>query len=180
MDSVATNFKEQYRNHLTSFRHANRRNETELSKRVWTLKDANRSFHVQGKVLRNCKPYDQASINCNLCLQEKFFIISKNYLCTLKKKKNELASSCPYRNRFTLRNFRITQRNETARIPKNPLRNLYTSVSTLCLFTKFLITLRLPRHQPLAIAYSEIFKFGGLPIIPHSLFYTRFPHPALV
>ena len=73
----------------------------------------------------------------------------------------------------------VTQRNETARIPKNPFGNLYTSVSTLCLFKKFLITLRLPRHQPLAIAYSEIFKFGGSPIIPHSLFYTRFPHPAL-
>ena len=87
LDSVATNFKAEYRNHLTSLRHANRRNETELSKQVWTLKDGNRSFHVQGKVLRNCKPYDQASINCNLCLQEKFFIICKNYLCTLKKKK---------------------------------------------------------------------------------------------
>ena len=28
---LATNFKDRYRNHLTSFRHANRRNETELS-----------------------------------------------------------------------------------------------------------------------------------------------------
>ena len=104
---LATNFKERYRNHLTSFRHANRRNETELSKHVWTLKDTNRSFQVQWKVLKNCKSYDNASKKCNLCLQENFFIICKKHLCTLNKR-NELASACPHRNRFTLRNFRIT------------------------------------------------------------------------
>ena len=125
-------------NHFPNyFRHANRRNERELSKQVWTLKDANRSFNVQGKVLSNCKPYDKANKNCNLCLQEKIFIICKKHLCTLNKR-NELASSCPYRNGFTLGNFRIhTQCSETARIPKNPLGNLYISVSTFCLFTKF-------------------------------------------
>ena len=84
-----------------------KKRELELSKQVWTLKDANRSFHVQGKVLSNCKPYDKANKNCNLCLQEKIFIICKKHLCTLNKR-NELASSCPYRNRFTLGNFRIT------------------------------------------------------------------------
>ena len=35
---LATNFKERYRNHQTSFRHTIRRNETELSKHIWTLK----------------------------------------------------------------------------------------------------------------------------------------------
>ena len=35
---LGTNFKEWYRNHQTSFRHTNRRNETELSKHIWTLK----------------------------------------------------------------------------------------------------------------------------------------------
>ena len=34
---LATNFKERYRNHKTSFRPLNRRNETELSKHVWNL-----------------------------------------------------------------------------------------------------------------------------------------------
>ena len=51
-------------------------------------------------------------------------------------------------------------------------------MSTLCLFTNVLITLRLPLYQPLAIAYSETFKIGGFLIIPHWLLYTRFPHPA--
>ena len=32
---LATNFKERYRNHTASFRHQNKRNETELSKHIW-------------------------------------------------------------------------------------------------------------------------------------------------
>ena len=129
MYSVATNFKERYRyrNHLTSFRHENRRNETELSKQVWTLKDANRSFHVQGKVLSNCKPYDKASKNCNLCLQEKKINICKTQLCTLNK------------NRFTLRNFRITyatQRNRTD--PEKPIGEpLYLRVDFVSIYKVF-------------------------------------------
>ena len=103
---LATNFKDRYRNHMTSFRHANRRNETELSKYIWTLKDARKPFRVQWKVLATCKPYDNVSKKCNLCLKEKFFIICRNDLCTLNKR-NELASSCPHRNRFTLKNFKI-------------------------------------------------------------------------
>ena len=99
-------FSDRYRNHMTSFRHANRRNETELSKYIWTLKDARKPFRVQWKVLATCKPYDNVSKKCNLCLKEKFFIICRNDLCTLNKR-NELASSCPHRNRFTLKNFKI-------------------------------------------------------------------------
>ena len=91
---LATNFKDRYRNHMTSFRHANRRNETELSKYIWTLKDARKPFRVQWKVLATCKPYDNVSKKCNLCLKENFFIICWNDLCTLNKR-NELASSCP-------------------------------------------------------------------------------------
>ena len=104
---LATNFKDRYRNHMTSFRYANRRNETELSKLIWTLKDARKPFRVQWKVLATCKPYDNMSKKCNLCLKEIFFIICRNDLCTLNKR-NELASSCPHRNRFTLKNFKIT------------------------------------------------------------------------
>ena len=36
---LATNFKDRYGNHMSSFRRTNRRNETELSKHIWTLKD---------------------------------------------------------------------------------------------------------------------------------------------
>ena len=48
---LATNFKERYRNHQTSFRHLNRRNEAELSKYVWTLQDHKKSFKIKWTVL---------------------------------------------------------------------------------------------------------------------------------
>ena len=39
--SLATNFKERYRNHAAFFRHQSKRNETKLSKHIWALKDNN-------------------------------------------------------------------------------------------------------------------------------------------
>ena len=101
---LATN---RYGNHMSSFRRTNRRNETELSKHIWTLKDCQKILPRAMESDQKCKPYDNVSKKCNLCLQEKIFIICRRDLCTLNKR-NELASSCPHRNRFTLRNVRIT------------------------------------------------------------------------
>ena len=81
--------------------------ETELSKHIWTLKDAKKPFEIKWKVLKRCQPYNNLSKKCNLCLHEKFVIICRKDLCTLNKR-NELASSCPHRNRYVLKNFRIT------------------------------------------------------------------------
>jgi len=44
---LATNFKERYRNHTSSFRHQNKRHETELSKHMWTLKDNKKPFNLK-------------------------------------------------------------------------------------------------------------------------------------
>ena len=104
---LATNFKERYRNHNTSFRHANKRNSTELPKHVRKLKDAKTPFSIKWKIIRKCNPYNNITKKCNLCLYEKFVIICRKDLCTLNGR-NELATSCPHRNRYVLQNFRIT------------------------------------------------------------------------
>ena len=104
---LATNFKERYRNHQSSFRRSNRRNETELSKYIWTLQDSNKPFQIKWKVLKKCKAYSNISKKCNLCLYEKFIIICKKELCSLNRR-NELASSRPHRNRSVLQNSRVT------------------------------------------------------------------------
>ena len=104
---LATNFKERYRNHNTSFRNANRRNATELSKHIWTLKGANKPYRIKWKILKKCKPYNNTNKKCNLCLHEKFILIRRRDLCSLNKR-NELASSCPHRNRYVLKTSRIT------------------------------------------------------------------------
>ena len=56
--------------------------------------------------LKQCKPYNSISNKCNLCLFEKYVIICKMNLCSLNKR-NELASSCPHRTRYLLKNFVI-------------------------------------------------------------------------
>ena len=83
---LATNFKERYRNHQTSFRHSKRRNETELSKYVWNLQDAKKLFGIKWKVIKKCDPYGNVSKKCNLCLYEKFIIICKKELCSLNRR----------------------------------------------------------------------------------------------
>ena len=98
---LATNFKERYRNHQSSFRRSNRRNETELSKYIWTLQDSNKPFQIKWKVLKKRKAYSNISKKFNLCLYAKFIIICLN-------RRNELASSCPHRNRYVLQNSRVT------------------------------------------------------------------------
>ena len=103
---LTTNFKERCRNHKTSFRHSNRRNETELSRQVWNLRDAKKPFQTKWKILKKCRPYINISKKCSLCLNEKFIIMCKKELCILNRR-NELASSCPHRNRYVLRNFRV-------------------------------------------------------------------------
>ena len=99
---LATNFKERYRNQ-TSFRYSNRRNETELSKHVRNLQDAMKPFQIKWKILKKCRPYSNISKKCSLRLNEKFIIICKRELCSLNRR-SELASSCPHRNRYVLRN----------------------------------------------------------------------------
>ena len=103
---LATNFKERYRNHTASFRHQSKRNETELSKHIWTLKDNNKPFNIKWRIIKQCRPYSNVSNKCNLCLFEKFAIICGKNLCSLKKR-NELASSCLHRNRYLVKNFVI-------------------------------------------------------------------------
>ena len=101
---LASNFKERYSNHKTSFRHQTKRNETELSKHIWKLKDKNTKFEITWKIIKKSHSYSNETKKCNLCLYEKFIIICKKDLCSLNKR-NELASPCPHRNRFTLKNF---------------------------------------------------------------------------
>ncbi|KAL9974417.1 hypothetical protein ACROYT_G011444 [Oculina patagonica] len=55
---LATNFKDRYRNHTASFRHENKRNETELSKHVWTLQDTNKPFSIKWRIIKQCRPYN--------------------------------------------------------------------------------------------------------------------------
>ena len=80
---TATQFKARYRNHLMSFRHERRRNETELSKHLWQLKEANKEFNITWKILAKAKSYTNLTKRCNLYTTEKFFLICRPHMATL-------------------------------------------------------------------------------------------------
>ena len=94
-------FKTRYANHNTSFRYEKYRNSTELSKHVWSLKDADVKFSIKWKILKKCKPYSAITKRCNLCLYEKFVIICHPELSSLNCR-NELVSSCRHRKKHLL------------------------------------------------------------------------------
>ena len=50
-------FKTRWKNHRQSFRTEKYKNETELSKLVWDLKDKNIQFEINWKIVAKCKSY---------------------------------------------------------------------------------------------------------------------------
>lgn len=98
-------FKTRYTNHKASFNHRTKRNATELSKYIWSLKDSNVAYNINWTILKRTSPYNISSGRCNLCLWEKYFIIYRPILATLNKR-NELLSSCRHASKYLLSNFK--------------------------------------------------------------------------
>ena len=72
-DSV---FKNRWNNHMSSFRHHSKKSQTALSKHVWHLKENNTDFTISWSILKNTNSYSNVTKRCQLCLWEKFYIIS--------------------------------------------------------------------------------------------------------
>ena len=103
---TATDFKTRWRNHETSFKNDKKRNDTELSKHVWQLKDQKKDFTISWKVLTKAKAYTNLTKRCNLCNAEKFYILCRPDMATLNKR-NELVSTCRHKRKFILKFKRI-------------------------------------------------------------------------
>ena len=76
--------------------------DTELSKYLWELKMKNEEFKVSWKILAKARAYSNLSKRCNLCIEEKYFIITNPQMATLNKR-NELVSTCRHRRNYILK-----------------------------------------------------------------------------
>ena len=96
--------KTRFNTHKSTFRNRKYCNSTELSKRIWALKDTNIEYAVKWKILQTTPARRCGSSRCSLCLSEKYHII------TAKKanlnKRNELMSKCRHINKHLLTNTR--------------------------------------------------------------------------
>jgi len=71
-----------------TFRHVNKRNNTELSKHAWKVKDAKKPFNKHGKF-----PENASLVTTQLSNAIQNLIICRKDLCGLNKR-NEIATSC--------------------------------------------------------------------------------------
>ena len=99
---TSNEFKTRWRNHKSSFRKENRKNDTELSKYVWELKDRQQEYSLTWKIIARANSYTNRTKRCNLCNTEKYFIIKKPEMATLNKR-NELISTCRHRRKYILK-----------------------------------------------------------------------------
>ena len=94
-------FKTRYNGHTSSFNNERSRYSTTLSHHIWSLKDENVPHNIKWKAIKRSNSYSTSSKTCNLCLQEKYFIICKPEMSSLNNR-NELASECRHKKRHLL------------------------------------------------------------------------------
>ena len=100
---TATSFKARFANHKASFKSKQKRNNTELSKHIWELKDNNLNYAIKWKILSRASHYSNKTKKCNLCLSEKFYILCIQNTASLNK--SELLSKWRHKDKFLLKSL---------------------------------------------------------------------------
>ena len=94
-------FKHRYNNHTKLFRDHKYSNKTVLSNYMWGLKDEGKDFTVNWSILKHAKGYESGAKLCNLCLEEKLFIMKADKK-NLLNNQTEIFSTCRHRNKFLI------------------------------------------------------------------------------
>ena len=89
---------------MKDFRHEKASKSTELSKYVWDLKNTGIEPNLSWEIIDHASSYRNGSKSCNLCLTEKFHIITSKL--PLLNKRSELISKCRHVNKFLLSNYK--------------------------------------------------------------------------
>ena len=94
-------FKTRYSNHKSSFANANKRNNTELSKYIWYLKE---NLTKSRGGFWNMYPRTTPPLTY-LCVGEVFYYLQAWFSLFALNKRNELISSCRHLGKYALKNF---------------------------------------------------------------------------
>ena len=90
-------FKKRWNRHKTDFRYDKYRHETELSKFIWKLKDRQIQYRLTWQIIAKALTYKPGSITCNLCLMEKYSILTTR---NILNKKSEMLNKCVHKRQF--------------------------------------------------------------------------------
>ena len=98
-------FKTRLGNHEKDFRDERYKNETELSKEVWRIKEKGGEYQIKWKILSQHPPYNPATKRCLLCLNEKLEILENDGPNQLNKR-SEIISKCRHKRKHLLQDLK--------------------------------------------------------------------------
>ena len=84
-----------------SFRHKKRKNDIELPKYLWKLKEEKADSNLQRSIKAYASPYKYGKRKCELCLTEKMIIVRFDPKKLLSKR-TDLVSKCRHGSKFLL------------------------------------------------------------------------------
>ena len=96
-------FKTRYTQHKSSLKHSKDRTQTELSSLISSLKDSSTPYTLAWHIIDQAQPYQPGKRSCNLCLTEKFHILTGEHFID---KKTELLNKCPHKRKFLTCNMK--------------------------------------------------------------------------
>ena len=99
-----TEFTSKYNNHTMSFRNRTHKNDSKLSKFIWSLKDQNKEFDIKWSIFKK----SSRSKSYNLCLLKKLVISNFKEKERLLNKWLDLVSKCRYEIKYILMNYWLT------------------------------------------------------------------------
>ena len=94
-------FKLQYNNHKKAFNIEKYKNDCELSKEVWRIKDKGGTFEIKWEILQQLNSYSPTSKRCALCMAEKLSIIQHEG-DNLLNKRTEIVAPCKHKWKYKL------------------------------------------------------------------------------
>ena len=98
-------FKFRYNSHTKSFRHQHCKNDTELSKHIWDLKNEGIHYNITWSITAYASAYRCGTRRCDLCITEKYIVARANQK-NLLNKMTEIISKCRHRNKFILKKIK--------------------------------------------------------------------------
>ena len=98
--SCEPTLKQRVQGHLSSFRYDRYRHSTRLSRYIHSLKDENKEYSIDWKVIDKQKSFSSISNKCRLCLAESYWILYGDSAST--NSKDEIWGFCRHVRRHML------------------------------------------------------------------------------
>ena len=100
-----TPFKERFQSHNRDFNHKQYIKRQELSKYIWSLKDAGTPYTINWSIVAKVKGSIKVNY-CPLCFTEKYHLIEYFNDIRLLNKKSEFVNACRHHSKLLLKNLK--------------------------------------------------------------------------